>query len=93
MSWYYDFKPTKPIETDKGIKAKSKRGDFVKNWWATRWIQAMEQVMDRGRLQRGRSYARKGQVLSGGGQGQTHGQGAGVAAQAVQSHHRINTPV
>jgi hypothetical protein len=33
MSWYYDYKPT--IETDKGIKAKSKRGDFVKNWWAT----------------------------------------------------------
>ena len=64
MSWYYDFKPTRPIETDEGIKAKSKRGDFVKNWWATRWIKAMEQVMDRGRLQRGRSYARKGQVLS-----------------------------
>ena len=64
MSWYYDFKPTKPIETDKGIKAKSKRGDFVKNWWASRWLGAMEQVMDRGRLQRGRSYARKGQVLS-----------------------------
>jgi uncharacterized Zn finger protein len=62
MSWYYDYKPT--IETEKGIKAKSKRGDFVKNWWATRWIAAMERVMDRGRLQRGRRYARKGQVLS-----------------------------
>jgi hypothetical protein len=35
MSWYYDFKPTRPIDTDEGIKAKSKRGDFVKNWWAT----------------------------------------------------------
>lgn len=64
MSWYYDFKPTRPLETDEGIKAKSKRGDFVKNWWATRWIKAMERVMDSGRLQRGRSYARKGQVLS-----------------------------
>ncbi len=64
MSWYYTYKPTRPIDTDEGIKAKSKRGDFVKNWWATRWIKAMEQVMDRGRLQRGRSYARKGQVLS-----------------------------
>ncbi|MCB8977600.1 MAG: hypothetical protein H6657_09285 [Ardenticatenaceae bacterium] len=64
MSWYYDFKPTKPIETDKGIKAKSKQGDFVKNWWASRWLAAMERVIDRGRLQRGRSYARKGQVLS-----------------------------
>jgi len=64
MSWYYDFKPTRPIDTDEGIKAKSKRGDFVKNWWATRWIAAMERVMDRGRLQRGRTYARRGQVLS-----------------------------
>ncbi len=64
MSWYYNFKPTRPIDTDEGIKAKSKRGDFVKNWWATRWIAAMERVMDRGRLQRGRTYARRGQVLS-----------------------------
>jgi uncharacterized Zn finger protein len=62
MSWYYNNKPT--IETDEGIKAKSKRGAFVKSWWATRWIEAMEQLMDRGRLQRGRRYARKGQVLS-----------------------------
>jgi len=62
MSWYYNAKPT--IKTDQGIKAKSKRGAFVKSWWATRWIKAMEQVMDRGRLSRGRSYARKGQVLS-----------------------------
>ncbi|MCP4420010.1 MAG: hypothetical protein GY805_25660, partial [Chloroflexi bacterium] len=52
------------IETDEGIKAKSKRGAFVKSWWATRWIEAMERLMDRGRLQRGRRYARKGQVVS-----------------------------
>lgn len=62
MSWYYDYKPS--IETEEGIKAKSKRGAFVKSWWASRWIQAMERLMDRGRLQRGRRYARKGQVLS-----------------------------
>lgn len=62
MSWYYNYKPT--IDTDDGIKAKSKRGAFVKNWWATRWLKAMEQLLDRGRLQRGRRYARKGQVLS-----------------------------
>ena len=40
MGWYFDYKPI--IETDKGIKAKSKRGDFVKNWWASRWLVAME---------------------------------------------------
>ena len=62
---YYDyFEPTQPIRTDKGIKAKSKRGEFAKNWWATRWIAALEKLLDRGRLSRGRSYARQGQVLS-----------------------------
>ena len=64
MSWYYNYKNKPTIETDQGIKAKSKRGAFVKSWWATRWIEAMEQLMDRGRLGRGRRYARRGQVLS-----------------------------
>jgi uncharacterized Zn finger protein len=62
--YYSYFKPSKPIETDQGIKAKSKRGDFVKNWWANRWIKALERLVDAGRLRRGRTYARKGQVLS-----------------------------
>ncbi|NJN94885.1 MAG: hypothetical protein HC875_12690 [Anaerolineales bacterium] len=62
---YYDYyPPTQPIKTDQGIKAKSKRGEFAKNWWATRWIAALERLVDRGRLTRGRSYARQGQVLS-----------------------------
>ncbi|HEX9922337.1 MAG TPA: SWIM zinc finger family protein [Anaerolineae bacterium] len=68
MSRYYDYyshftaKPA--IETDKGIKAKSKQGKFAKNWWANRWITALERLVDAGRLRRGKSYARKGQVLS-----------------------------
>lgn len=65
---YYDYYsyyvPTRPIETEEGIKARSQRGAFAKNWWASRWIEAMERLMDSGRLSRGRAYARKGQVLS-----------------------------
>jgi uncharacterized Zn finger protein len=64
---YYDgyyFEPSRPLEVEGGIKARSKRGDFVKNWWATRWIQAMEQLVEVKRLRRGRNYARRGQVLS-----------------------------
>ena len=61
---YFYFKPTKAIETKDGIKAQSKRGAFAKNWWAQRWIAALERLVDSGRLSRGRSYARKGQVLS-----------------------------
>ena len=63
-SYYTDFKPTRPIATQEGIKARSQRGSFTKNWWATRWIEALERLVDSGRLTRGRSYARKGQVLS-----------------------------
>ena len=61
---YFYFKPTKAIKTKDGIKAQSKRGAFAKSWWAQRWIAALERLVDSGRLSRGRSYARKGQVLS-----------------------------
>jgi uncharacterized Zn finger protein len=60
----YYFKPTKPKEAKDGIKARSQRGSFAKNWWAQRWIAALERLVDSGRLTRGRAYARKGQVLS-----------------------------
>ncbi len=67
-SSYYDsywprYTYTRPIEVEDGIKAKSKRGKFVENWWADRWIKALKVLMDSGRLSRGRSYARRGQVI------------------------------
>ncbi len=55
---------TPPIQRKDGIKARSQRGEFVTNWWAQRWIHALEQVVNTGRLNRGRTYARAGQVLS-----------------------------
>jgi len=63
MSYYY-FKPAKAKEVEDGIKARSKRGAFASSWWAKRWIEALERLVDSGRLSRGRSYARKGQVIS-----------------------------
>jgi len=67
-SSYYDsywprYAPTHPIAVEDGIKAKSKRGKFVESWWAGRWIKALKPLMDSGRLNRGRSYARRGQVM------------------------------
>lgn len=59
----YYWKP-RPRRVRGGIKARSVQGEFAKNWWARRWIQAMERLMDVPRLQRGRTYARAGQVLS-----------------------------
>jgi len=60
----YYYPESQPVQTDQGIKAKSKRGSFAKNWWATRWIKSLEKLVNAGRLTRGRRYARQGQVLS-----------------------------
>src|SRR4030095_6801998 len=47
-----------------GIKAHTRRGAFGKSWWASRWIAALEQLVNSGRLPRGRTYARAGQGVS-----------------------------
>lgn len=62
--YYNYYEPTRPIETDEGLKARSRQGKIGQTWWAQRWIGALEYLMDAGRLRRGRSYARAGQVLS-----------------------------
>lgn len=65
MSGYREWYPeSRPISTDRGIAARSKRGDFAESWWARRWIEALEHLLDPGRLGRGKRYARQGQVLS-----------------------------
>ncbi len=62
MSWWH-YKPTRPISVKGGIKARSQRGAIGKSWWAQRWTAALRRIMDSGRLSRGRSYARRGQVM------------------------------
>jgi uncharacterized Zn finger protein len=59
---YGEYKPR--IDAKGGIKAQSKRGQFGTSWWAKRWIAVLESFDIGARLGRGRSYARKGQVLS-----------------------------
>ena len=60
---YNDYEYTKPIEVRGGIRAGSKRGAFGSNRWAKRWIQTLEEFRIGTRLDRGRSYARRGQVI------------------------------
>lgn len=60
--WDWYPKPSQPRPAD-GIKAKSRRGKIGETWWADKWIAALEPLMDSGRLRRGKSYARRGQVL------------------------------
>jgi len=63
-SWYPRYPKSTPREAKGGIKAQSKRGAFGESWWAGRWISVLESFNIGARLQRGRSYARRGQVLS-----------------------------
>src|SRR5581483_910017 len=64
MPWYGNyFPPSWPIAAKGGIRSRSKRGAFAKSWWARRWLDVLEALNLGGRLQRGRSYARSGQVL------------------------------
>jgi uncharacterized Zn finger protein len=53
-----------PLAAQGGIKAESRQGDFGKSWWARRWQSVLEGFRIGGRLARGRTYARAGQVLS-----------------------------
>src|SRR5438477_9330141 len=58
-----DGESTGPKEARGGIKAHSRRGAFGRSWWARRWLDVLERLELGGRLGRGRSYARRGQVL------------------------------
>jgi uncharacterized Zn finger protein len=66
FSSYYDdyYPPSKPLEAEGGIKARAPGSSRTHAWWSLRWIEHMEDLMDAGRLRRGRSYARRGQVIS-----------------------------
>jgi uncharacterized Zn finger protein len=63
MSWGWNWYPKpKPRRPANGIKAQSKK--FGQTWWASKWLAALERLVDPARLGRGRSYARSGQVLN-----------------------------
>lgn len=58
------FFPTgRPLAVDGGIKARSTRGAIATTWWSGRFIAVLESLGLGGRLQRGRRYARTGQVI------------------------------
>jgi uncharacterized Zn finger protein len=58
-----EWPPARPIRVEGGIKARSKRGAIGEQWWSRRFIGVLESYGLSGRLARGRSYARAGQVL------------------------------
>ncbi len=62
MTSYFP-RPTHARHVEGGLKARSKRGAIAQTWWSGRFIEVLESLGVGGRLQRGRSYARKGQVI------------------------------
>jgi uncharacterized Zn finger protein len=60
-AWWERHGPRLPSD---GIKASTRRGAFAKTWWASRWVAALEGLVNPARLARGRTYARAGQVTS-----------------------------
>ncbi|MEI7649168.1 MAG: SWIM zinc finger family protein [Methanomicrobiales archaeon] len=62
--WGHYYPPANPIKVKDGIAARSKKGDIGETWWSKRFIGALEMIGIGSRLQRGRTYARKGQVIN-----------------------------
>jgi uncharacterized Zn finger protein len=63
--WGQRFPPrARTIRVTGGIKARTSRGAIGKSWWSKRFLAVLESFPFAGRLARGRSYARAGQVLS-----------------------------
>ena len=60
--WYPP--PSRPRPVEGGLKARSARGAIARTWWSERFIAVLEDIGLGNRLQRGRTYARKGQVIS-----------------------------
>ena len=59
-NWY---PTTRPLPAD-GLKARSTRGQIGLTWWSQRFIGVLEAMGMGSRLQRGKNYARRGQVIS-----------------------------
>jgi len=66
VSWYYRpyYPASSPRKVSGGLKLRSKRGEVADTWWGQRWTQALESFGWHTRLERGRRYARAGQVAS-----------------------------
>lgn len=63
--WYYHrYRRTAPRKVKDGIRARSRQGEIGKTWWSRRWLDTLDSYGWSNRLERGRRYARMGQVVS-----------------------------
>ncbi len=59
--WY---PPSRPRVVENGLRARTGRGAIGESWWSRRFLDVLESFAMGNRLTRGRTYARKGQVVS-----------------------------
>ena len=75
------FRPAKRIPVEDGLELRSRRGAIGESWWSRRFLSAIESILTGGRLTRGRTYARQGQVID-------LGIGSGLVVAQVQGSRR-----
>lgn len=64
--WDWDWRNSSsgPRPAKNGIKTKKQRGTIGETWWSKRFLEVLHSFDIGARLDRGRSYARRGQVLN-----------------------------
>lgn len=54
----------RPLRVEGGIRIHGTRGPVSRTWWSARFVSVLERLGVGGRLSRGRTYARSGQIVS-----------------------------
>ena len=58
------YPASKPLPVEGGLKVAKRRGPIADSWWSKRFVDVLESYGLGARMQRGRRYARSGQVMS-----------------------------
>jgi uncharacterized Zn finger protein len=58
------YPASKPLPAEGGLTTSKQRGSMAESWWSQRFVEVLESYGLGARMQRGRRYARVGQVLS-----------------------------
>lgn len=73
---------SRPIDVEGGVQARSRRGAIGQSWWSGRFLEVLRSALHvGGRLERGKHYARRGQVID-------LDVGAGLVTATVQGSRR-----
>jgi uncharacterized Zn finger protein len=61
---WQNFPASKPLPVEDGMSTSKRRGQMADTWWSKRFIDVLDSYGLGARMQRGRRYARSGQVMS-----------------------------